>query len=131
MALSVPTDQVDAEICQFEEKARLLIHKQLDTPEDIQRLYQEESARIGLQLKNVKDARNRLQGELLAVHYSNVVQQETLEELADLTLEKFWQQESCSINQVLHHIMGNRRLLILNGELIGVAEVHRGQRRRR
>lgn len=92
-------------------------------------MFTEELEKISGQLKNVKETRNRLQSEVLATQQSTTMQQAALGELADLRLEKFWQQESRYINQVLHRIMGNRRLVILKRELIGVAEVHRKQRR--
>jgi hypothetical protein len=78
----------------------------------------------------MKDGLSRLQGESLAAQQTTAVQQATLEELADLTLEKFWLQDSRVINQMLHCIMGNGRLVILNKEVIGVAISHRTQRRR-
>jgi hypothetical protein len=119
-----------AEIDELERQARALIRKQLSAIEDIQNLYDEELQKIGIQLKNMKDGLSRLQGESLAAQQTTAVQQATLEELADLTLEKFWLQESRVINQMLHRIMGNRRLVILNKEVIGVAISHRTQRRR-
>ena len=73
---------------------------------------------------------SRLQGELLTTQQLTAVQQATLEELADLTLEKFWLQESRVIHQMLHRIMGHRRVVILNKEVIGVVVSNRVQRRR-
>jgi hypothetical protein len=78
----------------------------------------------------MKETRARLQGESPTVQTTTSNQQVTLEELAELTLEKFWHQENRKINQMLHRIMGKRRLMILNGEIIGVAEVNHVQRRR-
>ncbi len=121
---------LDVEIDTLEEQARLLIRKQLTAGEDIQHIYDEELEKINAQLKNIREARNRLQGESLAAYQTTVVQQATLEELAGLTLERFWLQESRVINQMLHRVMGRRRLVILSGKVIGVAEVHRVQRRR-
>ena len=118
------------EIEELEEQARSLIHKQLSATENIQKFYDEELEKIGLQLKHMKNALGRMQGETLAAQQTTVVQQATLEELADLTLEGFWLQESRVINQMLHRIMGNRRLVILNREMIGVAVSHRVQRKR-
>jgi hypothetical protein len=118
------------EIEELEGQARTLIRRQLTASEDIQKLYDEELQKIGIQLKNMKDGLSRLQGESLAAQQTTAVQQATLEELADLTLEKFWLQDSRMINQMLHRIMGNRRLVILNKEVIGVAISHRTQRRR-
>jgi len=47
----------------------------------------------------------------------------TLEEFATTTLEVFWKQESQYINQMLHRLMGKKRLLVLKGEIIGVAAI--------
>ncbi|MBZ0276933.1 MAG: hypothetical protein K8I60_12355, partial [Anaerolineae bacterium] len=59
---------------------------------------------------------------------TTAVQRATLEEIAELSLEAFWKQESRYINQVLHRLMGKKRFLLLDGEIIGVAELNRRQR---
>lgn len=56
-------------------------------------------------------------------------QQTSLEELAQLTLQAFCNQKTRAINQMLHRLMGEKRLLRLGGEIIGVAVVSRRQRR--
>lgn len=119
------------EIGEMEEKVRLLIRKQLLAGKDIQDIYKEELDKLNQQLGNMKEARNRLKGESLATQTSTSSQQATLGELAKLTLERLWRQESRKINQMLHRIFGKRRLVILNGEIIRIAEVNRPQRRRR
>jgi hypothetical protein len=43
--------------------------------------------------------------------------------------EAFWKQESRYINQSLHRLMGKKRFLLLDGEIIGVAELNRRQRK--
>ena len=121
---------LEEEIADAEDKIRSLIRKQITAGEDIQYIYDEELDKLNIQLKMMKDAQTRLKGESLAVQTSTSNQQVTLEELAELTLERFWRQESRTINQMLHRIMGKRRLVILDGEIIGVAEVNRVQRRR-
>lgn len=121
---------LDEEIAEVEDKIRALIRKQITAGDDIQYIYDEELDKLNVQLKAMKEARTRLQGESLAAQTTTSNQQVTLEELAKLTLEKFWHQESRKINQMLHRIMGKRRLVIRNGEIIGVAEVNRTQRRR-
>jgi hypothetical protein len=123
-------DALETDIAELEEQARLLIRRQITASEDIQELYEEELGKLGIQLKNMKEARNRLQGDVLATQQSIAVQQTTLEEIANLTLEKFWLQESRTINQMLHRLMGKRRLVILNKEIVGIVEVHRKQPRR-
>ncbi len=51
-------------------------------------------------------------------------------EIAALELEAFWKQESRYINQVLHRLMDKKRFLLLDGEIIGIAEIDRRQRTR-
>ena len=65
--------------------------------------------------------------EVLATQHKTAVQQATLKELAVLTLERFWNQESRVINQTLHRLMGKRRLVLLGGEIQGAVEVKRRQ----
>jgi hypothetical protein len=78
--------------------------------------------------RNMKEARNCLKGESHAVSTSTSNQQSTLKEIAEMSLEAFWKQESRYINQVLHRLLGKKRFLLLDGEIIGVAEVNRRQR---
>jgi hypothetical protein len=118
------------EIKKLEDKVRVLIRRQLAAGDAIQDIYEEELDKYNNQIQNMRDARDRLKGESLAVQNTTSNQQVTLDELAQLTLDNFWRQESRRINQMLHHIFGKRRLVILNGEVIGVAEVNRVQRRR-
>jgi len=71
----------------------------------------------------------RLQAKTVETQRTTVIQQTTLEELAEMSLEAFWNQESRYINQVLHRLMGKKRFLLLDGEIIGVAELNRRQRK--
>ncbi|MBK8022301.1 MAG: hypothetical protein IPK19_12945 [Chloroflexi bacterium] len=121
---------LEADIVALEEEARIIIRKQATAREEIQQIFDEEIDKIGDQLKVMREARNRLRGEALTVQQSTAVQQATLEELATLTLERFWNQESRIINQTLHRLMGKRRLVLFRGAIIGVVEVNRRQRRR-
>jgi hypothetical protein len=121
--------KLNAEITELEDQVRLVIRKQMTAREEVQHIFDEEITKISDQLKVMREARNHLQGEALAVQHNSAVQQATLEELANLTLERFWQQESRYINQMLHRLMGKRRLVLLSGAVVGVVEVNRKQRR--
>lgn len=123
-------ETLDADITKLEDQARVIIRKQISAEESLQRIYDEEIAKLGEELRIVKEVRLKMQGEVSTSQHLQTVQQMTLEELASLTLETFWQQESRYINQILHRLMGKRRFIILKGEIIGVAEVQRKQRRR-
>ena len=92
-------------------------------------MYREELAQINTRLKNMKVTRDTLQAKTVETQRTTVIQQTTLEELAEMSLEAFWNQESRYINQVLHRLMGKKRFLLLDGEIIGVAELNRRQRK--
>ena len=72
--------------------------------------------------------RSRLQDKVKKAEKMSPTETATLEELAAMSIEAFWKQGSRYINQVLHRLMGKKRLLLLEGEIIGVAEVDRPQR---
>jgi hypothetical protein len=76
----------------------------------------------------MKVTRDNLQVKQAVVQQTTALQDATLDEIAAMSLEAFWQQESRYINQVLHRLMGKKRFLLLDGEIIGVAEVTRRQR---
>jgi hypothetical protein len=120
--------QLDGEIAALEIEARGLIRQQAKAGAELQSIYQEELTQINTRLKNMKVTRNTLQSKMTFKESTTDLQQSTLEEIAEMSLEAFWKQESRYINQVLHRLLGKRRLLLLDGEIIGVAEVNRRQR---
>jgi hypothetical protein len=123
-------EQLDREIAALELEARSLIRQQMKAGSELQSIYQEELAQINTRLKNMKVTRSTLKSKVAATERTTEIQQATLRELAELSLEAFWKQESRYINQVLHRLMGKKRFLLLDGEIIGVAEINRRQRTR-
>lgn len=120
--------QLNGEIAALELEARSLIRQQAKAGSELEVIYREELAQINTRLKNMKVTRNTLQSKAAATERTTEVQKATLKELAELSLEAFWKQESRYINQVLHRLMGKKRFLLLEGEIIGVAEINRRQR---
>ncbi len=120
--------ELNAEIAKLEVQARTLIREQAKAGSELQGMYQEELAQIDLRLKNMKVTREVLAKKAAESEKTTALQQATLQELAELSLEAFWQQESRYINQVLHRLMGKKRFLLLDGDIIGVAEIRRKQR---
>ena len=117
------------EIEALELEARQLIREQAKAGTELQGIYQEELAQINTRLKNMKVTRDALQAKAVETQQTTAVQQATLEELAAMSLEAFWKQESRYINQTLHRLRGKKRFLLLDGEIIGVAELNRRQRK--
>jgi hypothetical protein len=122
-------EKLSAEITLVEEQARTLIRRQASAGEELQGLYDEELNQVNVRLRNMRVTRAGLQAQTIADQQAETMQHITLEELTSMTLEVFWKQESRYINQILHRLMGKKRLLGLKGEIIGVAEVNRRQRR--
>ena len=121
--------RLEVDITKAEDQVRLVIRKQLTAREEVHHIFDEEIDKLSDQLKVMRENRSRLQGEALATQKNTTAQQATLEELACMTLERFWQQETRSINQTLHRLMGKRRLVLLGGDIKGTVEVTRRQRR--
>ncbi len=121
--------KLDSEIMAIETQVRVAIRKQVSAPEEVQGIFDEEIRKLSEQLKVVREARARQEGETLAAQQNNSVQQIALEELTTMTLERFWKKENRFINQTLHRLMGKRRLVMLDHEIVGVVEVNRRQRR--
>ncbi len=120
--------QLNGEIAALELEARSLIRDQAKAGSELKSIYQEELAQINARLKNMKVTRDTMQSKVTATEKTTAVQDATLKELAELSLEAFWKQESRYINQVLHRLMGKKRFLLLDGEIVGVAELNRRQR---
>lgn len=106
--------KLDSEITSVETQVRVAIRKQVSAPEEVHGIFDEEIKKLSEQLKLMREARARKQGESLAAQQYNSVQQTTLEELTQMTLERFWKQENRLINQTLHRLMGKRRLVMLD-----------------
>ncbi len=127
--VKVRVAELAGEIAHLEQEARTLIREQAKAGAELQAIYQQELAQINTRLGNMRVTRESLQAKLTVEQESSAVQQATLDELAAMSLEVFWQQESRYINQMLHRLMGKKRFLLLDGEIIGVAELNRRQRK--
>lgn len=121
--------RLKADIAALEDQVRVVVRQQMKAPETVQHILDEEIVKIGEQLKAMHATRERLQVESLSVQQASAVQQASLEEMANLTVDRFWQQEDRYINQMLHRLMGQRRLVMVGGAVVGVVEVQRKRRR--
>ncbi len=122
-------ESLGREIEALEIEARNLIREQAKAGTELRTFYQEELAQINTRLKNMRVSRDTLRTKVVETKQTTTVQQMTLEELAAVSLETFWKQKSRYINQTLHRLMGKKRFLLLDGEIIGVAELNRRQRK--
>ena len=122
-------EALHADINLAEEQARILIRQQSKAGEALQALYEEELTQVNSRLHNMRSTYLGMQSQVISEYQTTAIQAMTLKELAILTLDAFWKQESRYINQVLHRLMGKHRIQLLKGDIIGVAMVNRRQRR--
>jgi regulator of replication initiation timing len=114
--------RLSAEVSRIEEQIGVLIREQSTAVEEVQPFYRAEIEKLHQQLRRMKTAYIDIQQKTAAMERANATQQMAREELARLSVEKFWEQDSRTINQLLHRLMGKARLVILNGQIIGTAE---------
>lgn len=112
---------IENELSEAENLARQLIRKQASASEELQSLYDDEINSLGERLKILRANLAALKRQ--AAHPDmEVTQQVALGELKQLSVDKFWEQEDTFINQLLHRLIGNRRFVVLDGEIIGVTD---------
>lgn len=99
------------------QQARRLIEKQAAAPDSLRDLYDEQIEALGAQ---VAAARERLAAmQVYRPAREDIdAQQRQLDEIAAMTLERFWKLPSNQINQHLHALMRRRRWVVLNGEIV-------------
>jgi DNA invertase Pin-like site-specific DNA recombinase len=111
----------EREILSLESQISVLILKEASADPEIRDLYVAEIAKATLRLKALRAQLRTLQEKHLSLDTS-AIQRHTFDELATMTIDFFWTQEDRRINQMLHRLMGNKRFVVQEGQIIGVAE---------
>jgi len=82
------------------------------------------------QLRSTKDELTRANRQLTELqrqnrerHQANELQRATLQELRELTLDRFWQQDGLYVNQMLNRLLGTVRLVGHHREIIGFVDM--------
>lgn len=122
--------QLNREIQRIEAQLSELIELQTGQKTDaVRNMYQQKIDSAGSRLDEL--IRRRDETETISrLHTSTVHQQEqALDELREITLEQFWNMDDAFINQVMYRLMGNRRLVALNGFIIATRETPNRPRR--
>src|SRR5690606_242735 len=124
-------DLLREEIEEARTRARRLIEKQAIAPPALANIYDEELQTIAERLEiltaNLRDAERRERQKKSAS-----VQQAYDELAAYESLEAFWQEPSTKINQLLLRLLGNMRLVVRDGQIIGTRRKpphHKARRR--
>lgn len=114
-------EAIEAEIAAVQRRIEGLMLQRLDTPDTSQSILtgliaQADAQKSALQatLETAKRASAETQQQQAAVT-------ETLSDIQAMGLAAFWSQENPVINRMLFTLLGNNRIVILNGEIIGIA----------
>jgi hypothetical protein len=110
-----------SELSQLGEKARRLIVKQAAAPESLHNLYDEELKLIAERLSILQEALRELDRDE-ARAFIHVTPEYAYDEIVKLTVDGFWKLPQKQQNQLLHALMGKRRFVVLNGEIVGIAD---------
>lgn len=119
-----PVDHVamlQTELNTLDKHITRLIEKQMAAPESLSTLYDAQLAGLGTQrdalLKRI-DAEQRQ-----AAKYNRADIESAFRELSAYeTVDAFWKAEPGRVNQLLHRLLGGRRLVIKDGAVIGSVE---------
>jgi hypothetical protein len=120
--VSQQLDTLTIEIDRTENRIGVLIREQSSAADEIQPFYRSEIAKLTNELRGMKMSQTQLQQRSAANQRNDAAQQATREELTRLSIDRFWQQDSRAINQMLHRLMGSKRLVVWGGEIVGTAE---------
>lgn len=102
-----------------------LIQEQASAPETARALYRQQIEQYSMQLERVNEDLLNLQRKLEETEYRSREEIRTVEELKSLTLECFWNLPDREINQWLRRLMGKRKFVVLDREIVDVVDMQR------
>lgn len=109
------------EINDVEAKVRKLIEKQITAPDALASLYDEQLRVFADQLKILRT--NLLEAERAEKQRDKTGVQHAYKQLKQFeSLDSFWEQPETSINQLLYRLTGNRRLVVMDGQVVGTTD---------
>ena len=107
--------RLHAEIEKLEQSVRTLICKQTTAPENLEALYARELANIAEELGMKRSRLDALEQQQVHAEQVTPTQAVALQALIELTIDELWKQEESKINHLLRMIMGDKRLVVLEG----------------
>ncbi|MCA9895098.1 MAG: recombinase family protein [Anaerolineae bacterium] len=99
---------------------RIILDKARQNDQNIIALYDEQIMEQTDRLRILKERLKREQEQL--AHQDPERQVRAFDEIIALTVDEFWKLGNREINQLMYRLMGNKRLVIRDGEIKGVAE---------
>ncbi|PJF38793.1 MAG: hypothetical protein CUN54_10085, partial [Phototrophicales bacterium] len=91
-------------------------------------IYDDEIAKASDRRTMLSSRIRALQSEV-ARHDDAAQRELAFHEIVEISIERFWDQEDRIINQLLFRLMGNRRFIVEDGQIIGIADAPNRNRR--
>jgi hypothetical protein len=110
--------KVEKEILSLEQQIRAMIRKQAAADETVSDLYDAEIATATNQLRGLKVHLKELQREA-SKEANSERQMRAYDEIAQLSVDGFWQLEDRRVHQILHTLMAGRRFVVQERKVIG------------
>ncbi len=112
------TDLIRQELADLEDQVQRLVLKQATAPGNLSHIYDAEVRRLGERHVILKNQIEQAFYQEQRAHVEQVEEGLVLGELRELGLEAFWQQPDRAINQMLHQLFGEKRLVVIDGEIL-------------
>jgi DNA invertase Pin-like site-specific DNA recombinase len=113
--------EVGGEIERLEAQVRQMIRRQAQAGEEVQSLYEKEIAVANEQLKLFRKRRKDLQNSAALPSVADE-RQAAFDEIKAITLMRLWDKDQTEINQLLHRLLGKRRFIVADGNVVMVNE---------
>lgn len=113
---------ISAEIAELEQRARGLIRDKAAAPDGLQGLYDDELLPLAERISILRSRLMDIQHQIARANEMSAAQTVGYSELKDLTIDELWQEDETHINQLLHMVIGNKRLVISGGQIVGIAD---------
>jgi hypothetical protein len=97
----------------------------VDAADRLYSIYADEINRENADLKAHRAALDDLMRRALSSGRESRDRAQAFRELQNITLDSFWNAEPREINQLLHRLLGRRRLVVLAGQVVGIADTPR------
>lgn len=108
----------------LEKQIQRLIDKQSTAPESLADMYDTQLEGLADQRENVLRRMDAVERETKRYNVADI--QAAFHELTTYeTLDAFWAADAGTINQLLHRLLGNRRLVVLDHKIVGTIEYQR------
>lgn len=117
------------ELSQIEAQIGTLIAEQSRAPEVAQSYYRQQIEGLSHRAKKLKQTVERLEVKVAEVDRRVKEETQTADEIRQMTLDRFFDLPDVKINQYMHRLLGDWRIVLVDGEPIGFRKAMKRKKR--